>query len=79
MRKLGIAGGTSWASTALFYEHINRGIAHRLGGLHSARLAIESLDLGPIAEMSIKATGKALPRSLWRPPGASRRAAPKPF
>jgi len=53
LRKLGIIGGTSWASTALYYEHINRGIARRLGGLHSARLAIESLDLAPIAEMEI--------------------------
>jgi aspartate racemase len=35
----------------LYYEHINRGVAQRLGGLHSARLAIESLDLAPIAEM----------------------------
>lgn len=53
MRKLGIIGGTSWASTALYYEHINRGIARRLGGLHSARMAIESLDLGPLAEMEL--------------------------
>lgn len=37
-------GGASWASTALYYEHINRGVAARLGGLHSARLIIESLD-----------------------------------
>jgi aspartate racemase len=51
MRKLGIVGGTSWSSTALYYEHINRGIAQRLGGLHSATLAIESLDLAPIADM----------------------------
>lgn len=51
MRKLGIVGGTSWSSTALYYDHINRGVAQRLGGLHSARLAIESLDLAPIAEM----------------------------
>ncbi len=53
MRKLGIIGGTSWASTALYYEHINRGVARRLGGLHSARLAIESLDLAPLAEMEL--------------------------
>ena len=53
MRKLGIIGGTSWASTALYYEHINRGIAHRLGGLHSARLVIESLDLAPFAQMEL--------------------------
>ena len=51
MRKLGIVGGTSWSSTALYYEHINRGIAQRLGGLHSAALAIESLDLAPVAAL----------------------------
>jgi aspartate racemase len=44
VRKLGIVGGASWNSTALYYEHINRGVAARLGGLHSARMVIESLD-----------------------------------
>ena len=53
MRKLGIVGGTSWSSTALYDEHINRGVAKRLGALHSARLAIESLDLAPIAKMEL--------------------------
>jgi aspartate racemase len=53
LRKLGIVGGTSWSSTALYYEHINRGIAQRLGALHSARLAIESLDLAPVAAMEL--------------------------
>ena len=51
MRKLGIIGGTSWTSTALYYEQINRGVAARLGGLHSALLSIESLDLAPFAAM----------------------------
>ena len=51
MKKLGIIGGTSWASTALYYEQINKGIAQRLGGLHSALLSIESLDLAPFANM----------------------------
>ena len=53
LRKLGIIGGTSWSSTALYYEHINRGVAQRLGGLHSAKLVIESLDLAPFAEMEL--------------------------
>jgi aspartate racemase len=53
LRKLGIIGGTSWHSTALYYEQINRGIAQRLGGLHSARLMIESLDLAPLAELEL--------------------------
>lgn len=51
MKKLGIIGGTSWSSTALYYEHINRLVGQRLGGLHSASLAIESLDLAPFAAM----------------------------
>lgn len=53
MRKLGIIGGTSWSSTALYYDHLNRGVAQRLGGLHSARLVIESLDLAPFAAMEL--------------------------
>jgi len=53
VRKLGIIGGTSWSSTALYYDHINRGVARRLGGLHSARLVIESLDLAPYAAMEL--------------------------
>ena len=48
MRKLGIIGGTSWTSTALYYEHLNRAIARQLGGLHSARLTIESLDFAEL-------------------------------
>ena len=51
MRKLGIIGGMSWSSTALYYEHINRGIAQRLGGLHSGVLAIESVDFAQIAAL----------------------------
>jgi aspartate racemase len=53
LRKLGIIGGTSWHSTALYYDHINRAVAQRMGGLHSARLTIESLDLAPIAKMEL--------------------------
>ncbi|MCJ7420323.1 aspartate/glutamate racemase family protein [Sphingomicrobium astaxanthinifaciens] len=71
MRKLGIIGGTSWNSTALYYRHINEGIARALGGLHSARLMVESIDLAPYAadqragrtaaaEARIVAAGEAL-------------------
>jgi aspartate racemase len=51
VRKLGIIGGTSWTSTALYYEHINRGVARRLGGLHSGRLTIESIDFAEMEAM----------------------------
>ena len=51
MKKLGIIGGTSWTSTARYYEQINRIVGQQLGGLHSATLAIESLDLAPFVAM----------------------------
>ena len=51
LRKLGIIGGTSWSSTALYYEHINRAIAQRVGGLHSARLTIESIDFADLVSL----------------------------
>lgn len=46
MRKLGIVGGLSWVSTALYYEQINKGVNRRLGGVSSAPLVIESVDFG---------------------------------
>jgi aspartate racemase len=46
-------GGTSWLSTALYYEQINKAVAKARGGLSSAPLAIESLDLAPVAEQEL--------------------------
>jgi aspartate racemase len=37
-------GGTSWHSTAMYYEQINRGVARRKGGVASAPLLLESID-----------------------------------
>lgn len=44
MRKLGIIGGMSWASTAIYYERINKRIQKRMTAMTSAPLLIESLD-----------------------------------
>ncbi|MCB2014873.1 MAG: amino acid racemase [Sphingobium sp.] len=49
MKKLGLVGGLSWGSTARYYQIINRGVAKRAGGLHSAPLVIESLDFAEVA------------------------------
>jgi aspartate racemase len=51
MRKLGLIGGLSWVSTAMYYEQINKGVARQLGGLSSAPLLLESLDFAPVAEL----------------------------
>jgi aspartate racemase len=53
VRKLGMIGGTSWLSTALYYEQINKGVARKLGGLASAPLVIESLNLAEVAPLQL--------------------------
>jgi aspartate racemase len=41
----------SWTSTAEYYRLLNHGMAERLGGLHSARLVLHSVDFEPVAAM----------------------------
>jgi len=50
MRRLGLIGGLSWESTRLYYDAINRAVAAKLGGAHSATLIVDSLDFAPIAQ-----------------------------
>lgn len=49
MKRLGLIGGMSWESTQVYYAGLNRGVRERRGGLHSADLALLSLDFAPIA------------------------------
>jgi aspartate racemase len=49
MRLLGVLGGMSWTSTAAYYRLLNAGVAERLGGFHSARLLLHSVDFDEIA------------------------------
>lgn len=51
MRLLGLIGGMSWESTALYYRHLNELTRERLGGLHSARLLLWSVDFAEIAAL----------------------------
>ena len=44
LRLLGVIGGTSWESTAIYYRLLNEGVKERLGGLRSARLVLASVD-----------------------------------
>jgi aspartate racemase len=44
MRCIGIVGGMSWESTAHYYRALNEGVKARLGGLHSARLLLHSVE-----------------------------------
>lgn len=50
MKILGLIGGLSWESTAIYYRLVNEVTKARLGGLHSARMLLWSFDFAPIAE-----------------------------
>lgn len=48
MKTIGLIGGMSWESTASYYSAINQGIKNRLGGLHSAKIILNSVDFAEI-------------------------------
>lgn len=50
MRTVGLLGGMSWESTAIYYRRLNEMVRDRLGGLHSAELLLRSFDFAPIAD-----------------------------
>jgi amino-acid racemase len=60
MKILGLIGGMSWESTALYYRLINEAAKARLGGLHSAQLLLWSFDFAPIAERQAAGDWSAL-------------------
>jgi aspartate racemase len=50
MKTIGLLGGMSWESTELYYRLINEGIKQKLGGLHSAKIALISVDFHEIEQ-----------------------------
>lgn len=54
MTTIGLIGGMSWESTAVYYRLLNEGVRARRGGLHSADVLLHSLDFSPIAEMQAR-------------------------
>ncbi|QKE28883.1 aspartate/glutamate racemase family protein [Arcobacter acticola] len=51
MKTIGLLGGMSWESTALYYKLINEEIKKQLGGLHSAKVVIYSIDFDEIEKL----------------------------
>jgi aspartate racemase len=51
MRTLGLLGGTSWESTAVYYALLNRGTAERLGPLRQPSLLLHSVDFAEVAAL----------------------------
>ncbi|WP_445405917.1 aspartate/glutamate racemase family protein [Acinetobacter pittii] len=61
MKTIGLLGGMSWESTALYYQQINKMVHRKLGKLHSAKVIINSVDFEEIADLQAK--------GLWQEAG----------
>jgi aspartate racemase len=51
MKVIGLLGGMSWESTLPYYRIINQAVGRRLGGLHSARIVLSSVDFHEIEQL----------------------------
>tara|TARA_R110002074_G_scaffold146863_1_gene297061 strand:- start:247 stop:945 length:699 start_codon:yes stop_codon:yes gene_type:complete len=54
VKTIGIIGGMSWESSLHYYRLINEAIRERLGGLHSAKILMYSVDFAPIEDLQHK-------------------------
>lgn len=48
MKTIGVIGGMSWESTAEYYKQLNEGVKQQKGGLHSAKIILNSVDFAEI-------------------------------
>lgn len=60
MKTIGLLGGMSWESTIGYYRIINEGVKQRLGGFHSAKIALYSVDFAPIEELQRRGDWQAM-------------------
>ncbi|MDI1244425.1 MAG: aspartate racemase, partial [Rhodoferax sp.] len=51
LKTLGLIGGMSWESTVPYYRQINETVKAQLGGLHSARIILYSVDFAEIEQL----------------------------
>lgn len=66
MRRIGLLGGTTWASTMDYYRLLNEGVRERLGGSHSADLVLRSVDFAEVEALQVADDWPALGRRYAR-------------
>ena len=54
MKTIGLIGGMSWESTVTYYKLMNQEVKNRLGGFHSAKILLYSVDFAEIEELQRK-------------------------
>src|SRR5829696_4080405 len=51
MQTIGLVGGMSWESTAVYYRDLNLGLRDRLGGLSSPKVVLSTVDFAELTEL----------------------------
>jgi aspartate racemase len=64
MKTIGVIGGLSWESTAIYYRLLNERVRARLGGLHSARLLVWSFDFAEIEALQAEGDWAGATRAM---------------
>ena len=72
MKTIGLLGGMSWESTGLYYRKINEATKLALGGLHSAPIAMVSVDFAEIERLQHAGDWPACAELLWHEPSGFR-------
>lgn len=64
MKTIGMLGGMSWESTTSYYKAINEGVKEALGGLHSAKICMYSVDFDEIEKLQHRGDWEATAQIL---------------
>lgn len=64
MKTIGLLGGMSWESTVTYYEILNRQVAGKLGGLHSAKILMHSVDFAVLEALLAAGDWKTIGQQL---------------
>lgn len=66
MKTIGLLGGMSWESSLSYYKEINELIKKELGGLHSAKIILNSVDFDEIEKLQHKGDWESLEKILCK-------------
>ena len=64
MKTIGLLGGMSWESTQWYYQALNEGVKNKLGGLHSAKIILHSVDFAEIEKLQTQGNWQAAGKLL---------------
>jgi len=65
MKTIGLLGGTGWSSTIGYYKILNELVNERLGGYHSAKILLKSIDYNDIMENYCKLFIRWHRKTVW--------------